>query len=92
MFFIAEEDISYTLELKNNADTGVTITKKINGGNSSEDDSMRNGDIMSNAVEQYQYSFKNSMEFRCITQQVLDILKMEEEKLSCTRTCKYTYK
>ena len=91
MFFIAEEDISYTLELKINADTGVTITKKINGGNSSED-SMRNGDTMSNAVEQYQYSFKNSMEFRCITQQVLDILKMEEEKLSCTRTCKYTYK
>ena len=76
-----------------NADKGVVITKKMNGGNISEANTFTKSDTMPNTEQQrYQFSFENSMEFRCITQQDLDILKWEEEKLSCTRTCKYVYK
>ena len=65
----------------------------MNGGNISEADTFRKSDMMSNTEqERYQFSFENSMEFRCITQQYLDILKREEEKLLCTRTGKHVYK
>ena len=65
----------------------------MNGGNISEADTFRKSDTMSNTEqERYQFSFENSMEFRCITQQYLDILKREEEKLLCTRTGKHVYK
>ena len=91
--FYVGENISYTLELEINADKGVVITKKMNGGNFSEANAFRKSDTMSNTEQQrYQFSFKNSMEFRCITQQYLDILKREEEKLLCTRTGKHVYK
>ena len=81
------------MELEINADKGIMITKKTNGGNISKADAFTKSDMVSNAVEQrYQFSFKNSMEFRCITQQYLDILKREEEKLLCTRTGKHFYK
>ena len=77
------------MELEINADSGVMITKKMNGGNISKADAFSKSDIVSNAVEQrYQFSFKNSMEFRCITQQDLELIK-EGEKLSCTRASKY---
>ena len=81
------------MELEINADKGIMITKKTNGGNISKADAFTKIDVVSNAVEQrYQFSFKNSMEFRCITQQDLDILKWEEENVLCTRTGKYFYK
>ena len=91
--FYVDENVSYTLELEINADKGVVITKKMNGGNFSEANTFTKSDTMPNTEQQrYQFSFENSMEFRCITQQYLDILKREEEKLLCTRTGKHVYK
>ena len=88
--FCTGDDITYTLELKINADTGVVITKKNNRDNNSENDNITNGEgnpiPKSNILEQ-QFSFQNSMEFRCITQAELDILKWENRL--CIKTCNY---
>ena len=81
---------TYSIEVQINADIGVTVTKKIhtvgnrfeNGttGNNASDSEIR--------VTMHKFSFKNSVEFRCITQAELDVLKWEEQNTACYKTRK----
>ena len=81
---------TYSIEVEINADIGVTVTKKIhtvgnrfkNGttGNNASDSEIR--------VTMHKFSFKNSVEFRCITQAELDVLKWEEQNTACYKTRK----
>ena len=81
------------MELKINAESGVSITKKTAEGNHTEDGGMSNGKgntIPQTDILQHVFSFKNAMEFRCITQAELDILeKFQEKDRRCDKISNY---
>ena len=81
--------------MKINADTGVSITKKTTGGNHSADGGISKGKVKftpQTDILQHAFSFKNAIEFRCITQAELDILeKFQEKDRRCDKICNYSF-
>ena len=81
---------TYSIEVQINADIGITITKKIHT-NRFENDHNTTGNNASDSeirVTMHKFSLKNSVEFRCITQAELDVLKWEEQNTACYKTRK----
>ena len=83
---------TYSIEVQINADIGVTVTKKIHTvGSRFENDYNTTGNNVSDSeirVTMHKFSLKNSIEFRCITQAELDVLKWEEQNTACYKTRK----
>ena len=91
LYFLEDGVHAHTLELRINSDTGVTITTKENEGNYSDNDVILKGKefpSFKTSKVQHAFSFKNAMEFRCITQAELEILEnLEEKNAPCAEKC-----